>query len=148
MAHGLTGYVKHKCRCPICSEAKAAAAARDRAKNAGRIRAQKQAWAVRNEDRVKAKKRAEYQANAPVFKLRARHRYGAKAIDVREVTAKDMRRLLSSPCLICGKTGDPSTDTASPCPGGGVTRLGTLILCADPATRRSMTRSSSSSAGA
>lgn len=126
LGHGLTGYVKYKCRCPICSEAKAAAAARDRAKNADRIREQKQAWAARNEEHVRAKKRIEYQENAPVIKLRARNRYGAKALDVREVTAKDVRRLLSSPCLICGSTGDPSTDHRIPLSRGGRHSIGNL----------------------
>ncbi len=71
MKHGLTGYVRHKCRCDICKAAKKSAAAKSNLKNRDHIRAKNAAYARQHPEEAKAR----------VAKWRAEHPKRAKALD-------------------------------------------------------------------
>lgn len=55
MEHGLTGYVKHKCRCDICKAAKKSSAAKSNLKNRDHIRAKNAAYGRANREATKVR---------------------------------------------------------------------------------------------
>jgi 5-methylcytosine-specific restriction endonuclease McrA len=95
-------------------------------------------------ERLSQKNKARYSANAekmirqvieynrlhPEVKLASSHRnevsrkYGTR---VYEVTAKDIKRLLASPCIYCGSTNKITIDHVIPRKRGGVHSVGNIV---------------------